>query len=70
MTVSRKLGILVFAGIIMLGGLEVGERLSIPGVHSFISDAEARVGRPLTPVSVAGVGRRTTRRCVTGVYDC
>ena len=70
MTVSRKLGILVFAGIIMLCGLEVGERLSIPGVHSFISDAEVRVGRPLTPVSVAGVGRRTTRRCVTGVYDC
>ena len=70
MTVSRKLGILVFAGIIMLCGLEVGERLSIPGVHSFIADAEARVGRPLTPVSVAGVGRRTTRRCVTGVYDC
>jgi hypothetical protein len=70
MTVSRKLGMLVFAGIIMLGGLEVGERLSIPGVHSFISDAEARVGRPLTPVSVAGVGRRTARRCVTGVYDC
>ena len=70
MTMSRKLGILVFAGIIMLCGLEVGERLSIPGVHSFISDAEARVGRPLTPVSVAGVGRRTTRRCVTGVYDC
>jgi hypothetical protein len=70
MNVSRKLGIIVFAGIIMLGGFEVGERLSIPGVHSFISDAEARVGRPLTPVSVAGVGRRTARRCVTGVYDC
>ena len=70
MTVSRKLGILVFAGIIMLCGLEVGERLSIPGVHSFIADAEARVGRPLTPVSVAGVGRRTVRRCAVGVYDC
>ena len=70
MTVSRKLGMLVFAGIIMLGGLEVGERLSIPGVHSFISDAEARVGRPLTPVSVAGVARRTSRRCRAGVYNC
>jgi hypothetical protein len=70
MTVSEKIGIIVFAGIIVLCGLEIGERLSIPGVHSFISDAEARVGRPLTPVSVAGVGRRTTRRCVTGVYDC
>ena len=27
-----------------------------------IQDAEARVGRPLTPVSVAGVRRRTRRR--------
>lgn len=37
------------------------ERLSL----SFGS-AEARVGRPLTPVSVAGVARRTTRRAVVG----
>jgi len=27
-----------------------------------IQDSEARVGRPLTPVSVAGVRRRTRRR--------
>ena len=27
-----------------------------------IPDSEARVGRPLTPVSVGGVARRTTRR--------
>jgi hypothetical protein len=32
--------------------------------HSFISQAEARVGRPLTPMSYAGVARRTTRRSV------
>ena len=70
MIVTRKFGFVIFTAIIVLCGLELGERLSIPGVHSFISDAEARVGRPLTPVSVAGVGRRTTRRCVTGVYDC
>jgi hypothetical protein len=31
---------------------------------SFVSSAEARVGRPLTPVSYAGVARRTTRRAV------
>nr|WP_246707656.1 hypothetical protein [Ensifer oleiphilus] len=30
----------------------------------FISEAQARVGRPLTPVSYAGVARRTTRRTV------
>ncbi len=29
-----------------------------------VSQAEARVGRPLTPVSYAGVARRTTRRTV------
>ena len=34
------------------------------------STAEARVGRPATPVSVAGVARRTTRRCAAGVYNC
>jgi len=31
-----------------------------------IDSAQARVGRPLTPVSVAGVARRTTRRAVAG----
>jgi hypothetical protein len=30
----------------------------------FFSEAEARVGRPLTPMSYAGVARRTTRRAV------
>jgi hypothetical protein len=62
MTVLKRLGIIVLAGIIGLGALEFGERLSIPGVHSFVSEAEAVVGRPLTPVSVAGVARRTSRR--------
>jgi len=28
----------------------------------FVSRAEARIGRPLTPMSYAGVARRTTRR--------
>jgi len=30
----------------------------------FVSGAEARIGRPLTPMSYAGVARRTTRRAV------
>jgi hypothetical protein len=35
------------------------------GVESgFFSDARARIGRPLTPMSYAGVARRTTRRAV------
>ena len=53
-----------------LGGLELGEALSVPGVYGPVSSAEARVGRPLTPVSVAGVARRTVRRCAVGVYNC
>jgi hypothetical protein len=49
--------------------LEVGTRMTdrLPGI---VSTAEAVVGRPLTPVSVAGAARRTTRRCAAGVYDC
>ena len=50
--------------------MEVGERLSVPGVSGYVATAEARVGRPLTPVSVAGAARRTTRRCAAGVYNC
>jgi hypothetical protein len=67
MTVSKQIGIFLFTGILGLCGLELGEQLSVPGVHSIVSSAEARVGRPLTPVSVAGVARRTTRRCAAGV---
>jgi hypothetical protein len=32
--------------------------------NGVFSEAEARVGRPLTPMSYAGVARRTTRRAV------
>ena len=70
MTTRQKICFLLLAGMIGIGGLEVGEHLSIPGFHSLIASAEAVVGRPLTPVSVAGVGRRTSRRCEAGVYDC
>jgi hypothetical protein len=36
------------------------------GVSLSVESAQARVGRPLTPVSVAGVARRQTRRAVYG----
>lgn len=38
--------------------------------HSWTSPAQAIIGRPATPVSAAGVARRTTRRCVAGAYRC
>jgi len=36
------------------------------GVSMSVDSAQARGGRPLTPVSVAGVARRQTRRAVYG----
>ena len=42
--------------------LQLGERFEIPGVHSFVSTAQAVIGRPLTPMSAAGVARRSARR--------
>jgi len=36
------------------------------GLSLSVESAQARVGRPLTPVSVAGVARRQTRRAVYG----
>jgi hypothetical protein len=70
MGVPRKAGILLLASVIGFAGAELGEQFSVPGVHGLIPTAEAVVGRPLTPVSVAGVARRTGRRCATGVYNC
>jgi hypothetical protein len=70
MTVSKTLAIFLLAFAVGFLALEFGERLSIPGMHGFVLPAQAIVGRPLTPVSVAGVARRTVRRCAVGVYNC
>jgi hypothetical protein len=66
----KKIWTYVLVAIMLAAGLGVAERIGIPGVHGLISVAEAIVGRPLTPVSVAGVARRTARRCAVGVYYC
>jgi hypothetical protein len=54
----------------MKQALQTKERFDLYGLHFDSGNAKARVGRPLTPVSVAGVARGTTRRCATGVYNC
>jgi hypothetical protein len=67
---GKRIRILLLAAIIGAFCLELSERVSTPGMYGFVSTAEAVVGRPLTPVSVAGVARRTARRCAAGVYNC
>ena len=70
MTLSRKLKIVVLGAIIGVAGFETANDLAGMSSFNLIPPAEAVVGRPLTPVSVAGVARRTTRRCAAGVYNC
>ena len=49
--------IVLTLALLMFGDIE---QLALTG--SSTTAAEARIGRPLTPVSVAGVARRTARR--------
>jgi hypothetical protein len=62
MTMFKRIGVVLVVALIGVSCLELGEKLSVPGVYGLVSSAEATVGRPLTPVSVAGVARRTARR--------
>jgi hypothetical protein len=55
MTVSKTIPIAAVLALFAVS--ELGFQLQI-----FAGPAEAKVGRPLSPVSVAGVARRTTRR--------
>jgi hypothetical protein len=70
MKLPRSLKIVLLAGLVTVMGSELASQLAGTDSFSIITPAEARVGRPLTPVSVAGVARRTTRRCAAGVYNC
>jgi hypothetical protein len=57
-TVMTRAALALMAGgaTLMLGGLSPSS--------PFLTQAEARIGRPLTPLSYAGVARRTTRRAM------
>ena len=70
MKTLKSIGFVVVMGLIGLGGIEIVGRAAVPGFQGVIATAYAEVGRPLTPVSVAGVARRTARRCANGAYEC
>jgi len=63
--ISLKRAFLV-AAVITVGVCGSIDRSQTGGLSWSVESAQARVGRPLTPVSVAGVARRTTRRAVVG----
>jgi hypothetical protein len=67
---AAKLGWLLLAVFAATSSLEMGASLMATGKLGFAEPAYAIVGRPLTPVSVAGVARRSVRRCAVGVYYC
>jgi hypothetical protein len=70
MTMAKRIGVLLLAGLIGAVCLALSDNSANRSASGFVSRAEAIVGRPLTPVSVAGVARRTARRCAVGVYYC
>jgi hypothetical protein len=58
----KWLNVVLIAGVLVVADMATDDLI--------VMNAEARVGRPATPGSVAGVARRTTRRMVrrTSVY--
>lgn len=63
MTRAKRLSAFLIVALVATGSMEWSP---VEGLSVSISSAEARVGRPATPASVAGVARRTTRRAVVG----
>ena len=63
--ISIKQALLATA-VLAFGALGSVEWSSPDGLVLSIESAQARVGRPATPVSVAGVASRTTRRALVG----
>ena len=66
----KRIGLVVLGAMLCAVCLDLGERFQVPGVHGVVARVEAVIGRPLTPVSVAGVARRTARRCDMDLYGC
>ncbi|EJC81454.1 hypothetical protein Rleg4DRAFT_3134 [Rhizobium leguminosarum bv. trifolii WSM2297] len=65
MTYNKLLFVLGLAGVLTFSDFRVEGQGSMPLSVGFATPAGAVIGRPLTPLSYAGVARRTTRRVVT-----
>ena len=61
---TQRLFQIIASAAVGAGCLFLSETASLTEPQSLVSTADARIGRPLTPMSYAGVARRTTRRAV------
>ena len=61
---ARKIARFALAAAAGAACLLINENVSLTQASSLITQADARVGRPMTATSVAGVARRSTRRTV------
>ena len=59
---TGRMLLVAFAATIGFITLGANERLAVTGAASLMTMADARIGRPLTPLSYAGAARRTARR--------
>ena len=62
MTEKIKSEVISRRRVFSLLGLAIVSGLAVPATLMTATDAEARVGQPLSPVSVAGAARRADRR--------
>jgi hypothetical protein len=64
--------LMLVAGAVAIGvaGVLWNGDITPRSTSGFVTEAQAIIGRPLTPMSYAGVARRTVRRCAAGVYYC
>ena len=65
MTISMRKAVLFVGAAVAFGGAMLWNG-DVDLRQGLVSSSEARIGRPLTPMSYAGVARRTTRRAVYG----
>ena len=61
MTEKIKSEVISRRRVFSLLGLAIASSLAVPAALMTATDAEARVGNPLSPVSVAGANRRDRR---------
>lgn len=61
---TQRLLNIALATVAGIGCLLLSDRTSLTKLDTLVTTADARVGRPATPMSYAGVARRTTGRAV------